>query len=194
MTILGQHTINETRDLIRAQQFRITKNDQQFSKVRAQRFSPPSSEQSVLDMDWANFMRVWTDTRDRETLAMAAGMAANPTVSPDVLPAEKNFKAVNSVLTERIPHLKDLEQRINDEAKTLGLTPTDLSRMPSQDSPDADFNAMKKLDAAIKDSGNPLGKPGGSDSVARSPLGIALIVGAVAALAGGVIYVKKVVF
>lgn len=194
MTILGQHTVAETRDLIRAQQFRINKNDKQWMRIRTQRLSPPTAEQKLLDDDWIAFMRVWTDTRDKQTLLLAASIAVNPNVSPVILPAETNFKAINEVLHVRVPHLKDMEQRIEVQAHELGLPPVDLSGMPAQNSPDADFAALKKLDAAIGAAGNPLGKPGGNDSVAKSPLGMILIGAAALTVVGGVIYVKKVVF
>lgn len=193
MTILGQHTIAETRDLIRSLQFRITKNDQQLSKVQQQRLAPPTATQVALDNDWVAFIRVWTDERDKNTLAMAAGMAANPGVAPFVLPAESNFKAITNVTQARVPHLGELQQRISAEAAALSLPPVDLTGTPPQDSPDADFQALRKLDAAIGALGNPLGKPGGTDSVAKSPLGLILIGGAVLAGVVGILYVKTAV-
>lgn len=193
MTIFGQHTIAETRDLIRSLQFRITKDDQQLSKVRQQRSAPPSAEQDKLDSDWIAFIRVWTDERDKNTLAMAGGMAANPGVAPFVLPAESNFKAITAVTQTRIPHLAELEQRINAEAASLALPPTDLSAIPPQGSPDADFVALRKLDAAIGALGNPLGTPGSTSSVAKSPLGLILIGSAVLAGVAGILYVKAVI-
>lgn len=190
MTILGQHTVAETRDLIRSQQFRINKNDQQWVRIRSQRLAPPTAAQTLLDDQWIQFMKVWTDERDKQTLLMTAAMLANPSVAPFILPAESNFKAINDVLTVRVPHLKELEQKIDAEAASLALPPTDLSGQPAQNSPDADFAALRKLDAAIAAAGNPLGKPGGTDSVAKSPLGLILIGGAVLAVIGGGLYIK----
>ncbi len=190
MTILGQHTVAETRDHIRSQQFRINKIDEQYMKVRAQRLAPPSPAQQLLDSDWIAFQKAWTDTRDKAIFFMTASVVANPNVAPFILPAEGSYKEVNAVLHERIPHLKDMEQRVDAEAAALNLKPTDLSGIPSQDSPDADFAAIKKLDAAIAAAGNPLGKPGGTDSVAKSPLGLILIGGAVLAVVAGGLYVK----
>ena len=192
MTILGQHTIAETRDLIRALQFRITKLDQQLSRVRSQRLSPPTADQQNLDDAWTSFLRVWTDSRDKNTLAMAAGMAANPGVADFVLPAESNFQDITNVVQVRVPHLAELQQNIEAQASALQIAPVDLSGVPPQNSPDADFAALGKLDAAIAAVGNPLGKPGGTDSVAKSPLGLILIGGAVIAGIGGVLYIKAV--
>jgi len=194
MTILGQHTVAETRDLIRSQQFRINKNDQQWARIRTRRLNPPTAAQQKLDDEWIAFMRIWTETRDKQTLFLAAAIAANPNVNSAILPAESNFKAINEVTNVRIPHLKELEQLIDAEARELNIPPTDLSGIPAQNSPDADFAALQKLDGAIAAGGNPLGKPGGTDSVAKSPLGLALIGAAILVVAGGALYVKKVVF
>jgi hypothetical protein len=194
MTILGQHTVSETRDLIRACEFRLNKYLQQYQRIQSTRLNPPTAEQRKLDDDVVAFVREWTNTRDRETLVMTAAMLANPSVMPFVLPAEKSYKAVDAVFRERIPHFKDIQQRIDAEAVTLQMPPPDLTAIPPQDSPDADFVALKKLDEAIAAAGNPLGKPGGTDSAAKSPLGMILIGGAVIAAVGGALYVKKVVF
>lgn len=192
MTILGQHTVAETRDLIRSLQFRINKIDQQWQKVRSQRMNPPSPEQQRTDDDWLSFLRVWTDTRDKQTIAMTAGIVASPAVHPSVLPAEQSWKAIDDVTRVRIPHLKDIDQRIAAEAMALSLPPIDLSQQPGQNAPDADFAALTKLDAAIAATGNPLGKPGGTDSIAKSPLGLIVIGGAIIAVIGGGLYVKTV--
>lgn len=190
MTILGQHTVAETRDLIRSLQFRINKIDQQWSRVRQQRLAPPSQGQQLLDDDWIAFLKVWTDTRDKQTVIMTAAVLANPSVAPFVLPAESSYKAIDDVTRVRIPHLKDMEQRIAAEAMALDIPATDLSQQPGQNSPDADFAAIKKLDAAIAAAGNPLGKPGGTDSIAKSPLGLIIIGGSILAVIGGGLYVK----
>jgi hypothetical protein len=196
MTILGQHTINETRDLIRALQYRITKLDQQAFRNQMNRSGQPSESQlnfmMTLDKDWADFLKAWTTVRDSEVDRMVIASSLQPLVSNDVLPAEASFKAITDVVQSREPHLADLNQRIDKEAVALGFQPTDLSGMPAQDSPDADFAALKKLDKAAAAAGNPLGKPGGTDSVAKSPLGMMLIGGAILAAVGGVLYVKTV--
>ncbi len=196
MTILGQHTVAETRDLIRASNFRVNKNLQQLQRVQSFRLRPPTAEnfekQQRLDADMTAFVKKWTDVRDKETLFMLASMMANPALAPFVMPAESSYKAIDGAFRVDIPHFKDIEQRIDAEARLLGLPATDLSGIPPQNSPDADFAALQKLDGAIAAAGNPLGKPGGTDSVASSPLGLLLIGGAVVVGIGGILYVKAI--
>ncbi len=191
MTILGQHTVAETRDLMRALQFRINRIDEQWFKIQELRRGKTEAQERI-DADWISFQRVWTDTRDKQAMLLGLSIGSNPNVHPAVLPAEPNYKAIIDVVQVRIPHLKDMEQRIDAEAAALQLPPTDLSGIPPQNSPDVDMRALAKLDAAIAAAGNPLGKPGGTDSVAKSPLGMILIGGAVIATLGGILYAKTV--
>jgi hypothetical protein len=184
MTILGQHTVAETRDLIRAIEFRVNKDVQQFGRIQAQRLNPPTAAQTKLDSDMTAFIREWTDTRDKQTVLMTASVLANPSVAPFILPAEKQFVAINDVVSVRIPHLMDIEQRIDTEAANIGLAPTDRSGAPPQNSPDADFVALKKLDSAIKD-GETAAK-----GAAKSNTG--LIIGAAVLGVIGVVVVTKV--
>jgi hypothetical protein len=192
MTILGQHTVAETRDLIRAQEFRINKNVQQLQRIQARRLSPPTAAQLDLDTQMGAFLKEWTNTRDKETLFMTASVVSNPLIPAAAMPAESSYKAIIHVLHERIPHFKEIEQHVDAEARSIGLPPTDLSGIPGQNSPDVDFVALGKLDAAIAATGNPLGKPGGTDSIAKSPLGLIFIGGAILAVIGGGLYVKTV--
>jgi hypothetical protein len=187
MTILGQHTVSETRDLIRATEFRVNKLVQLLQRIQTQRANPPTDEQLKLDDDMAKFVRKWIDVRDTQTIIMAAAVTANPSVHPVILPAEKQFVAIVEVST-RNPNtdlrLISLQNRVDTAAEKLGLAKVDLSQTPSQNSPDADFLALKKLDAAIK-SGEETAK-----KVVKSNTG--LIIGAVVAGVVGVVVVTKV--
>ena len=191
MTILGQHTVAEVRDLMRVINFQVSQYAAQLEKIRSHRVTT-SAEQAQTDKDFGEFVRLWTDTRDKQAIAMAAGMAASPNVHPTILPAEPSYKAINDLTNVRVPHWAEIKQKIDAEAKLDGLPAVDFSKQPSQNSADADSVAIKKLDGAIAAMGNPLGKPGGSDSVWRSPLGLALIGGGVLAAVGGILYIKTV--
>ncbi len=192
MTILGQHTIAETRDLIRSVEFRVNKYLTRLQQLQMRRLQPTTAEQQQLDSDMTTFVKRWVDVRDTNTLAMAAGMAANPGVIPDILPAESNWVAIQKAFAGDEPRLIDLQNRIDIESNGQGFVPVDLSTIPGQNSPDVDFLAMRKLDAAIAAAGNPLGKPGGTDSVLTSPLGLILIVTTLLVAVGGVVYVKTI--
>ena len=191
MTILGKHTVAETRDLVRATEFRVNKDLKQWEAVKKRRAPQLTMGQSRLDSDIAKFVTRWTDVRDTQTLAMLASVLANPGVAPFILPAEDQFVAISNARSRTEPRLVTIESGIDQEASTLGLPPTDLSAAPPQNSPDADFVALQKLDQAIAAAGNPLGKPGGSDSVATSPLGLLAIGGVALVGVVGVLYVRK---
>ena len=191
MTILGRHTVAETRDLIRATEFRVNQDVRQWNLVRARRSGPKTQTQNTLDSDFAKFIDRWTNVRDTQTLAMLASVRANPGGAPFSLPAEDQFVAIDNATRRTNPRLGDIQQRLDLEASTLGLPGVDLSATPAQNSPDADFAALGKLDQAIAAAGNPLGKPGGSDSVATSPIGLVVIGGVALAGLVGVLYVKK---
>jgi len=148
MTILGQHTVAETRDLIRSVEYRANKLVSKLRKIQSLRVPPLSDAQKELDADAFNFMRRWTDTRDANTLMMTASVIANPFVPTSVLTAEGNWNAIDKASRITPPRLMDIQNRIEMEGAGLGLAPITLE-MPSQNSPDADFTALKTLDAAI---------------------------------------------
>lgn len=177
MTVLSQHTVTETRDLIRATEFRVNKLAAQLEKVTAARGSvPASAEQVALTKDFATFVRRWTDVRDKQLALMGLSIATNPNVHPAILPAEVNFQAIVNASTREDPRLIDLQGRITAEGNLAGLPPVDLSQIPPQNSPDADFLALKKLDEAIK------AAEARAKGAATSKTGLLVIGGAIAAL------------
>lgn len=194
MTIFGKHTVGETRDLIRATEFRVNQDLKQFEAVRRLRTKPQTAAQNQLDTDMGKFVRRWTDVRDTQTDSLTGLMLKNPNVFTTVLPAESEYKAVDAAVRITDPRLINIQQRLDVEAATLGLPGVDLSATPAFDSTDTDFNAMKRLDKVIAAAGNPLGKPGGTDSVARSPLGMIVIGGIVTGVVVVGLYIKKTLF
>ncbi len=195
MTILGQHTVAETRDLIRACEFRVNKNLQQLQRIQSFRLRPPSLEQfeaqQKLDTDMANFVKKWTNVRDRETLLMTASMLANPAVAPFIMPAESSYKAIDGAFRVDIPHFKDIEQRIDAEARLLNMAPTDLGGIPAQNSPDADFAALKKLDSAIA-AGEKAAKDAGKAAGEAAKSNMGLVIGAGVVGVVGIVVLTKV--
>jgi len=191
MTILGQHTIAETRDLIRTLEFRINKNLRQYELIRSLRMLPKTRVQADLDRDVAAFANRWIIVRDRQTLLMAASIVSNPKVSPLIIPAETNFQAIDKATRLDNPRLIEIQQRINAEAIDLSLPAVDLKGIPPQGSPDADFVALKKLDAAIA-AGEETAKRATTEigKAAKSNVGLLVGLGVVGVL--GVVVATKV--
>lgn len=148
--ILGQHTVAETRDAIRAAEARFNIISRQWENVRKRRAQQPLSPAQVqLDSDVFRYGQRWVDVRDRQTLLLAAAIASNPLVSPIVLPAEVNWTAIQNATIRDEPRLGDIQNRVDLEAVPLGIPVSDQSNLPPQNSPDADFAALHVLDAAI---------------------------------------------
>ena len=191
MTILGQHTVAETFDLIAALDFRVNKDSEQWLKVQKARTGPPTPERARLDGDMMSFIAKWGSVRDKQKTMLRILNASNPLVPSDTIPAEPNFRAVDDCFRVDVPHFKDIEQRLDAEAKALGLPETDLSGMPKQDSVDADFNALQKVDKVIKtgeDASKGATKAVGSGLLAHP----GIVLGGIAALLGAGYVVKKV--
>jgi len=194
MTILGNHTVGETRDFIRAAEYRINKNVQQWQRIKSFRLRPPTAaeftDQEQTDREMEAFLKNWTSVRDRETLLMTASMIAAGLAPTSVVPAESSFKAVTGALQVREPHFKEIEQHIDAEAARLGLTPTDLKGIPSQNTADVDFAALRKLDAAIKEGEDAAKKANEAvGKAAKSNVGL-MVGGAIVLVLGGGVLAK----
>lgn len=194
MTILGNHTVGETRDFIRAAEYRINKNVQQWQRIKSFRLRPPTAaedaQQTVTDREMDAFLKNWTTVRDRETLVMTATMIGAGLAPASVVPAESSFKAVTGALQVRVPHFKEIEMNIDAEAARLGLPPTDLKGTPSQNTTDVDFAALRKLDAAIKDGEEAAKKANKAvGEAAKSNVGL-MVGGAIVLVLGGGVLAK----
>ncbi len=191
MTIMGLHTVAETRDLIRFLEFRINQNMKQWELIKTKRLPPATGAQRQLDDDIVVFMKRWVTVRDESTLIMLAAVLANPSVAPFLLPAEQQFVAVDEATRRDNPRLMDIQGRIDEEAHQQNLPSVDLSKIPPQNSPDTDFEALRKLDAAIKDGEEAAAKAAAkAKDAAKSNVG--LIIGAVGVGVVGVVVATKV--
>jgi hypothetical protein len=190
MTILGQHTVAETRDFLRSTNYRVNAIVNQWEAVRKRRVPPNTPEQTALDTKVVAFVRRWTNVRDQQTALLAASMLSNPMVSPSVLPAEVNFVAVTNAVQRTDPRLIEVQGEVNAEAVSLALPALDLSKNPPQDSPDLDFGTLKVLDNAIAH-GEAAAKAAGTGVVnaAKSNTGL-IVLGTLAVVGGGIVAVK----
>lgn len=193
MTVLGQHTIAETRDLMKVVDYRFKEVDKAFNQISSEWKATHPDEYRLLSMDWTAEKKHWMDESD--SVALKLTVINSTTVVPaDTIPAENEYKRILGFVeygaasgVERRPgDLRDCQTRIE---KALGKQ-IDLSGRPNMESNDTDINAIKKLDASIKagEAAAASAKKGTWDA-ATSKQGLMFLGGAAAAV-GVYLFVK----
>lgn len=186
MTILGKHTITETRDLMRTIQFRADKNDEVFKSIR------PNSSPEYIDLktDWSNWLNQWSQARDRAATELVELSIGQPLVPADVITAENQYQRIEKgaqVDNGKKNDRTDMMQLMIRTEQMSGTT-FDEKNAPAPTDFDPDLIAFKKVDQAIK-SGEAAAAEikKGATSAAKSNLGL-VIGGAVGVfLLGGIV-------
>lgn len=185
MTVLGNHTVGETRDLMKVVENRFKEVEKGFQQISPQYKAEHPDEYRLLASDWEKEKKHWED----ESNAVAIKLTIlNTSVSPaDLIPAEPEYKRILSFVeygassgAERRPgDLRDCELRIE---KALGRQL--IYGRPDMSSSDADSAALKKVDASIKAGEKAAGaaKKGLLDAATTKP-GLMFLGGAGAAVA-----------
>ncbi len=147
MTILGQHTIDETRQLIRTVEFRIDRTTQTL--LTHLEFN---AENVALVNDWNAFVdERWKAAHDKAIASMLNSKILNPLVSESIMPAEKEFQIISTAINAKPGVISpgDLSDLINRLEKASGLT-LDETGHPMPPDFDPDLGAFQRADAAIK--------------------------------------------
>lgn len=185
MTVLGNHTIAETRDLMKVVENRFKEVDKGFQQISSQYKTEHPDDYRLLALDWEKEKKHWTD----ESNAVAIKLTIlNTGLSPATLiPAEDEYKRIlgfveygaSSGVERRAGDLRDCELRIE---KALGRQL--IYGRPDMNSSDADSAALKKVDAAIKagEKGAQAASKGLLDAATTKP-GLMFLGGAGAAVA-----------
>lgn len=169
MTILGKHTITETRELITNVQYRVNDVSRTFDSLTDSQLA----SDSTLKEDWAKWLASWKTQRATAEDMLRGFKLASPLVSEDNIPAESAFekilKTVNSNYPDRYSDkdLPGLQIRIQ-KIKPIDWKEVDKSRT---DAPDADLKAFQKVDATIK-SGEQQAKDFVKDNWGKIALGV----------------------
>ncbi len=184
MTILGKHTIAETRDLIAATDYRVMQMDRTIEAVRTKRpVGPYTAEETSLENDYGAFKERWAKCKGDALFDLRMLSISNPLAPEDMQSAEAIYKRVDDCVRVTNPRLVTIQQRIDSLAVARGVTPIDLSKMGSFfQSGDVDFDGLKKIDAGIKAGEDAASKTVKSNTalyVAGGAIGALVLIGAV---------------
>lgn len=146
MTVAGQHTVDEVRQLMRTAEFRMDRAQALINRL-------PFSQNNVnLVKEWDNFVDVrWKNAHDAVLASILGLKLQNPLVTEVLLPAEKEFQAILKAITAtpgqvRMGDLSDLINRL----ETASGQKLDESGAPPPPNFDPDLDAFNRADAAIK--------------------------------------------
>ena len=185
MTVLGNHTIAETRDLMKVVENRFREVEKGFQQISSQYKAEHPDEYRLLALDWEKEKKYWNDESNAVSIKLTI-MNASP-YPADLIPAEPEYRRIlgfveygaASGVERRAGDLRDCELRIE---KALGRQL--VYGRPDMTSSDADSAALKRVDASIKagEAAAAAAKKGTWDA-ATSKNGLMFIGGAGAAVA-----------
>jgi hypothetical protein len=189
MTILGQHTVSETRDLIAVLNGRTIDLTNGFQTI--QQTPALSTQDPALAADWAAYLARWATSENNEQQYLNVLSIGNPTVPESVLPSEASYQRILKTVNPQLPNAytdKDL-MGLQIRIQKLTTIPWVNRQLP----PDFDFDlsTYQAADSAAKGIQS-------AGSGALSTLGEAaaanwkpLVVGGIA-VGAGLIIAKKV--
>ena len=186
MTILGKHTIVETRDLMRTIQFRADKNDEVFKSIRPNN----SPEYMDLKVDWFNWLNQWKQARDTVADDLVMLSIGQPLVPADVITSEPQYQKIEkgAQVDNGKKHDKTDMMQLMIRTEQLSGTTFDEKNAPAPTNFDPDLIAFKKVDQAIK-TGEAAAKEAKANvaSAAKSNVGLIIGAGIAVFLAGGIV-------
>lgn len=193
MTVLGQHTIEETKDLMKQIEWRIRETDRINNLITPDQIVQNAAEFSDMEMDWTKFKSRWAAARDSVLDRLFVINVANPLVPATMIACENQFqiikKAINVSGNETFTKgdLNDCTLRIVKFADK----PFDSKDQPMPTGFDPDLLAYKKLDSSIR-AGEAAAAAAAAKAKETASSNIGLIVGAGIVGVIGVIVATKV--
>lgn len=177
MTMLGRHTVAETRALGKAIDYQFNQADQGYAAISPNWIQAHKADYDKLTADWKKAVSDWHIDYEKVKVKLALIMAPMGITTPeDIVPSEDQYNILLSHTAQGGRNgpdsLYDCTQRIQD---ALGRK-LDFSGQPSQlDTTDVDEGALKAADKAKK------GVESGTKSIAPYVVGggILLIAGVV---------------
>ncbi len=146
MSILGQHGVDEVRQLMRTAEFRMERakaliNRLEFNKANV-----------ALVEEWDNFVDVrWKKAHDAVLSSLITLRLDNPGAAEAFIPAEKEFQIISKAMnaTAGLIAPGDLTDLIRRLEAASGMT-LDESNHPLPGDFDPDLEAFNKADTAIR--------------------------------------------
>lgn len=155
MTVLGKHTMQETRELISVIEYRYQQTDKAVAiaveKVRkAIAEKQPYDEKAAtdLDYDWSKLAKRWDKERDEVASSLRMKAISLMTVPANLIATEEEWQRV-------LPYVqadgwtKGTWLDIRDRLRKLGVE-IDLKDEPRQGAKDWDIESLRTLDTAIQ--------------------------------------------
>jgi hypothetical protein len=186
MTMLGLHTVAETKDQIEEFEWRI----QALNKALRSVADTAAASDATLPLQWDEFLSRWTLTKYKAKARLLLAMGVHPGAPESVVPAEEVYHDVLLGSSPTYPlytsaDLPGLQERIQRLVPVMTFPPR-----PARVAWDFDASAYKASDATAK-AATQTGKAATSavaDSIATHPGYYAL---GAAALVGGVWGLRK---
>jgi hypothetical protein len=156
MTILGKHTVAEIRDLMATIDFRIKAVFSLIAKKNGDPLAftpghPGISSNNIAA--WNVWLTNWRQIQDKVSIVLTALMISNPLVGADTQPAEDQWTrircAINRSCDDSHTDPGDM-QSIIIAIQIEGGESIDERNRPEPKAGDPDFDALLKVDAAIK--------------------------------------------
>jgi hypothetical protein len=151
MTILGRHTISETKALLNLMEWRI---DNLNDVVVAYKRDEPTifDKDPTLVRDWDTLIARWVDAKGWVKTRYVAALIANPLVGPEVIPDEDNYQALLHAGSTTYPRYTDTDLP-GLQARIQKLHPErvlDFGPPPKDFSLDLDLQAYRAADTSAK--------------------------------------------
>lgn len=154
MTILGQHTVAETRGMIRVVQYRVDEVSKAFARIPDAWKTAHPAEYAAIARDWANVVHDWNEALGIVELDLKVRSAASGG-REDLAPADISYRKILGFVeygentgTVRTPgDLRDTQERIE---KANGA-PVNLQGRPDiSKEPDPDLRVYKSADEVLR--------------------------------------------
>lgn len=155
MTILGKHTMTETRELISVIEYRYQQTDKAVAaaieKVRkaiAEKQPYDVAAATDLDYDWSKLAKRWEKERDEVASSLRMKAISLLTVPANLIATEEEWQRV-------LPYVqadgwtKGTWLNIRSRLQKLGVE-IDLKDEPRQGAKDWDIDSLRNLDTAIQ--------------------------------------------
>lgn len=152
MTVLGQHTIAETEDLMKTVEFRIQAGNKTNAQITMPQIAANQALYMDLQKDWNNFQVRWATARDPVLNSLLVKNVGQPLVPVSLIVSEPEYQAIKKAINVggQDTYVKgDLTDVLNRIEQFSGQTINEKDHpMPSGFDPD--LAAYKKVDASIK--------------------------------------------